>query len=211
MRVLGEAHPDTIWSMSDLGALHSVQQRFTEAESLLRRAHELRLQNDPGSFEVLNSELNLATTLFRMNRLEESEELLLRNIDGRAKMLGSQHPDSMLPIHRLGTLRMVQDRLVEADLAQVDVRDGAADRVLLVVGEDRRVNGLLACEDDVEDRVQTGRTGQRRPEIVLGNGDRTCVPLAVEHAGDQALRTQAPRLARPARVPLLHLQLEPVP
>ena len=47
------------------------------------------------------------------------------------------------------------DRLVEPHLVQVDVRELAADRILLVVLEDRRVRRLLAVEDDVEDRVQT--------------------------------------------------------
>src|SRR5207244_3098733 len=46
------------------------------------------------------------------------------------------------------------DRLVEAHLVQVDVRDVPADRILLVVLEDRRVCRRLSFEDDIEDRVK---------------------------------------------------------
>src|SRR5205814_7300952 len=46
------------------------------------------------------------------------------------------------------------DRLVEAHLLEVDVRESALHRVLLVLLEDRRARGVLAVEGDVEDRVQ---------------------------------------------------------
>ena len=87
------------------------------------------------------------------------------------------------------------DRLVEPDLAQVDVGDRPADRILLVLGEDRRVDGLLSLEDDVEDRVQARRPGHRGPQVLLGDRDRPRMALPVEDAGNEPLGAQAPRLA----------------
>ena len=45
------------------------------------------------------------------------------------------------------------DRLVEPHLVEVDVRDRAPDRMLLVVLEHRVMRGLLTLDDDVDDPV----------------------------------------------------------
>ena len=77
------------------------------------------------------------------------------------------------------------DRLVEPHLLEVEVVDLPADRIDLVVLEDRRVRRLLALEHDVEDRVQSGGAGQHAAELALGHGDRVrLVPAPVEDAGD---------------------------
>ena len=82
------------------------------------------------------------------------------------------------------------DRLVEPNLVEVDVRDRAADRVLLVVLEHGVMRRLLALDHDVDDPVQPGRAGQGDPQLPLTDDERL-VRLAVEHAGDQALAAQA--------------------
>ena len=64
------------------------------------------------------------------------------------------------------------DRLVEADLEQVDVRDGVANAVALVVLEDRRARLRLALELDVEDRVEAVGAGQRAAELPLLDRER---------------------------------------
>ena len=46
------------------------------------------------------------------------------------------------------------------------------DRIELVLLEDRRVGGLLALEDDVEDRVQAVVARQHAPELALRDADR---------------------------------------
>ena len=85
--------------------------------------------------------------------------------------------------------------------------DLPADRVDLVVLEDRRVRGLLAREHDVEDRVQPGRAGQDAPELPLGNGDRMgMLSASVEDAGDQPRLAQALGVARASLLALLDLQ-----
>ena len=102
------------------------------------------------------------------------------------------------------------DRLVEPHLTEIDVRDRAADRILLVVGEDRRMDGLLALDDDVEDRVQPRRAGHRGPELALGDDDRTRVTLAVQDARDEPLRAQTTGAARAEILALAHFELQPV-
>ena len=50
--------------------------------------------------------------------------------------------------------------------------DLPADRIALVLLEDRRVRGLLALEDDVEDGVQAVAARQDAPELALLHADR---------------------------------------
>ena len=88
------------------------------------------------------------------------------------------------------------DRLVEADLLQVDVRDAAAHRVHLVVLEDRRVRAAGAVDLDVEDRVEARGARERAAQLALGDRDRDRLAAPVEHAGDEPLLAQAARLAR---------------
>ena len=64
------------------------------------------------------------------------------------------------------------DRLVEADLLEVDVGDPALDRILLVLLEHGRVRRLLPLEHDVEDRVQPAAARERTAEVALGHRDR---------------------------------------
>ena len=84
------------------------------------------------------------------------------------------------------------NRLVEADLLQVDVDDPALDRVLLVLLENRRVGRLLALERDVEDRVQALAARQHAAQLALGDADRVRrLAAAVEDARNQPLLAQA--------------------
>ena len=88
------------------------------------------------------------------------------------------------------------DGLVEPHLLQVDVRDAAPHGIDLVLLEDRRVRLSLAVDLDVEDRVQAGRTGERAPELALGDGDRHRLAVPVEDARDEPLLAQTARLGR---------------
>jgi hypothetical protein len=99
------------------------------------------------------------------------------------------------------------DRAVEADLLQVDVRDRAADPVLLVLLQHRRVRLPLA-DDDVEDGVRPARAGQCRTQRPLGDRDRDGRLPPVEHARNEPLLAQAPRFGRPEDRPLLDHELD---
>ena len=123
-------------------------------------------------------------------------DLHRQRLDGQLARHLREHP-ALLAAGRLADERDVDrrlDRLVEPDLVQVDVRDVSAHDVLLVVLQDRRVRARPALDDDVEDRVQAARAGQRAPEVALLDGDRLRLAAAVQDAGDDPLPAQAPRL-----------------
>ena len=88
------------------------------------------------------------------------------------------------------------DRPVEAHLVEVDVRQRAADRVTLVVLEDRVVRRRLALDHHVDDRVEARRPGEGRAELALTDEDRARVALAVEDARHQPLLAEAAHAAR---------------
>src|SRR5919201_1862954 len=86
------------------------------------------------------------------------------------------------------------DRLVEPHLVEVDVGDVAAQRILLVVLEDRRVRVAVAVEDDVEDGVQSAGAGEHATKS--GSASRSHDDF-VAIGGLPASRKRAP--AKPAR------------
>src|SRR5207302_551881 len=103
------------------------------------------------------------------------------------------------------------DRPVEPDLLEVDVGDVPADRILLVVLEDRRVRRLLAFEEDVEDRVQTACAREDATQLPFGDADRVRhLPVPVEDAGDEPLPAQSPRVGGATPFTLPYLQLDPL-
>src|ERR671937_3128049 len=99
------------------------------------------------------------------------------------------------------------DRLVEPHLVEVDVGDVAAQRILLVVLEDRRVRVAVAVEDDVEDGVQSAGAGEHATKVALGNGDRLRVVAApIEDARNQPLLTQAASVSGTPTLPLANFE-----
>ncbi len=88
------------------------------------------------------------------------------------------------------------DRLVEANLVQVDVGDAAANLVELVILENRGVRRAGAVDLDIENRVEAGGAGERAPKLALLDRDRDRLAAPVEHAGDEAPAAQAARFAR---------------
>jgi hypothetical protein len=87
------------------------------------------------------------------------------------------------------------------------VRDRPAHRILLIVGEDRRMHRLLALENHVEDRVESRRPAHRSAQRPLRDRDRTGLPVAVEHAGNDPLGAQAAGMARATLLALAHFEL----
>jgi hypothetical protein len=87
------------------------------------------------------------------------------------------------------------DGTVEPHLEQVDVRDASPHLVELVLLEDRGVRVACAVDLDVEDGVQARLAGERAAKLAHLHGDRDRLGAPVEHAGDDALLAQAPRLA----------------
>ena len=101
------------------------------------------------------------------------------------------------------------DRPVEPHLLQVDVRDNAPHGMDLVLLENRRVRLSFAVDLDVQDRVQAGRTGERAPELALGDADRDRLAGAVEDTRHEPLLAHTARLGRAEPVALRDHQFRP--
>ena len=88
------------------------------------------------------------------------------------------------------------------------MEEARADRVELVVLEHGVVRGLLAVEDDVEDRVQAVVAGQDAAQLALLHDERVrLLAAAVEDAGDHPGRAQTARLRATRGLARLHAQL----
>ena len=75
-RLLGEEHPDTIWTMSQLAVLTQKQGRFAEAETLYLQvlAHHRRTLGEK-HITTLTAMMNLADVYRAEGRVKEADEL----------------------------------------------------------------------------------------------------------------------------------------
>ena len=104
-----------------------------------------------------------------------------------------------------------RDRLVEPDLVQVDVQQPGARGIELILLEHGVMRGLLAVEDDVEDRVEAVLAGQHAAKLALLDGERVGVlAAAVENAGNEPVGAQPPRVGAPRLLAWLDVQLDPL-
>ncbi|KAL8873245.1 MAG: hypothetical protein Q9198_007058 [Flavoplaca austrocitrina] len=92
-KVLGNEHPSTLTSVSNLASVLQDQGKYEEAEQMNRRALD-------GSEKVLGKEhpdtltsvSNLASVLQYQGKYEEAEQMNRRALDGSEKVLGKEHP-----------------------------------------------------------------------------------------------------------------------
>ncbi len=101
-RVLGEDHPDTLSSMTNLALIHLKQGRLAIAEELLVQVSKLKKQmlgeQHP---DTLVSMTNLASTYQEQGRLAEAEELLIQVVKTEKQVLVKEHPDTLTSMNNL--------------------------------------------------------------------------------------------------------------
>jgi nephrocystin-3 len=114
-RELGEEHPTTLRSVSNLGLLYSAQGRYSEAEPLYQKALEAneRILGEEDS-ETLTVANNLAVLHFNQGRYEEAEPLYVRALKGKTRTLGEEHPSTLTSAINLALLYSYQGKLQEA-------------------------------------------------------------------------------------------------
>ena len=110
-RVLGEEHPDTLISLSNLAATLWAQGDLDGARELQEQALELsrRVLGDehPDTLISLN---NLAATLRAQGDLDGARKLQERELQLTRRMLGDEHPDTLISLNNLAeTLRAQGD------------------------------------------------------------------------------------------------------
>jgi len=114
--LFGDAHPNALDAMEELGALYYAQGRYDDAEPFLAEVNEVR-RRDLGQDhpDTLNAMANLAALLAAQGRHDEAEALGLETLEGRKRVLGEGHEDTVTSMNNLGTLYAEQGRYKEAE------------------------------------------------------------------------------------------------
>ncbi|WAO94549.1 NB-ARC domain-containing protein [Fusarium falciforme] len=114
--VLGEKHPDTIWSMASLAATYHDQGRYDEAERLkdetLDLQREVLGEKHP---DTIRSMADLAMTYHEQGRYDEAERLKDETLDLRREVVGEKHPDTIRSMASLAATYHQQGRYDEAE------------------------------------------------------------------------------------------------
>jgi tetratricopeptide (TPR) repeat protein len=115
-RALGEEHPSTLTSMTNLASTYSDQGRWKEAEELEVQVVETRKrvfgEENP---ETLISMANLASTYSDQGRWREAEELQVQVMETTKRVFGEEHPNTLTSMTQLGSVLSSQGKYNEAE------------------------------------------------------------------------------------------------
>jgi len=115
-RTLGEEHPDTLMSMSNMGALLQDQRKLAEAEPYWREALEKYRrtlgEEHPNTLRSIN---NMGVLLQDQGKLAEAEPYYREALDKSRRTLGEEHPSTLTFINNMGFLLQAQGKLAEAE------------------------------------------------------------------------------------------------
>ncbi|KAJ6547814.1 hypothetical protein DFH09DRAFT_1505800 [Mycena vulgaris] len=95
-KILGENHPDTLWTMGSLASTYYNLGKLMEAEELevvvLEKWRKILGENHPDSLHAM---ANLAITYHDLGKLKEAEQLYVELLDRQTTLLGPDHPDTL--------------------------------------------------------------------------------------------------------------------
>ncbi|GFR42040.1 hypothetical protein Agub_g2856 [Astrephomene gubernaculifera] len=115
-KVLGEEHPDTISSISNLASCINAQGKYSEAEPMYRQALELHTKvlgaEHPDTISSIN---NLASCIDAQGKYSEAEPMYRQALELRTKVLGAEHPDTISSISYLASCINAQGKYSEAE------------------------------------------------------------------------------------------------
>jgi tetratricopeptide (TPR) repeat protein len=111
---LGDEHPHTLTSMSNLAAALLDQEKYDEAEVLIRRVVKGRQQLGEEHPDRLTALDILARVLGAQHKFEEAEVNSRQALEGRTKRLGEHHPDTLTSLNNLAALLMWMERYEDA-------------------------------------------------------------------------------------------------
>jgi CHAT domain-containing protein/Tfp pilus assembly protein PilF len=115
-KALGPDHPHTAASLANLAGIYDAQGRYSEAETLYRRA--LAVQEKalgPDHPDTAASLVSLAGIYDAQGRYSEAETLYRRALAVREKALGPDHPETAASLARLANIYGSQGRYAEAE------------------------------------------------------------------------------------------------
>lgn len=104
-KILGDAHPNTVATLTTLASLYRKQGRLADAEQVYREAYDRFLKIlglDHRSTIVAAN--NLGEILEKEGLYDQAEPYLLQASDGTRKLLGDSHPATMVSTNNLALL-----------------------------------------------------------------------------------------------------------
>ncbi|KAI1753536.1 P-loop containing nucleoside triphosphate hydrolase protein [Xylaria castorea] len=115
-KMLGEQHPDTIYSMDQLASTYNIQANYEEAEKLYRQVLHLREKVLGKKHPHTLSSMNDLGMIFKcQGKYEEAETLHRQTLQLNEKILGKKHPHTLGSINNLGSVLICQIKYEEAE------------------------------------------------------------------------------------------------
>ncbi|KAF8185773.1 P-loop containing nucleoside triphosphate hydrolase protein [Mycena galopus ATCC 62051] len=121
-QLLGADHPNTLWTMANLGVTYSQLGRYQEAEPLQgterqRHLKELCWRSRRSSLEktILSAMADLAATYRELGRYREAEPLEGTMLEKQKELLGADHPHTLLAMASLAATYRQLGRYQEAE------------------------------------------------------------------------------------------------
>ena len=143
---LGQDHPDTLKTVTNLGNLFYQQGKLDEAHSMYERSlrgYEKSLGQDHP--DTLNTAHNLGSLLHQQGKLDEAKAMWERALRGQEKSLGPDHTDTLMTVNNLGFLLYQQGKLDEAKV----IYERALQACEMVLGPDHKtIRELTECLED---------------------------------------------------------------
>jgi tetratricopeptide (TPR) repeat protein len=116
-QVLGEQHPDTAQTLSDLAYLYHHQDQFEEAMHFLQRSFSIRQQVLGMEHPDTATSLNALALLYRdQGRYEEAEPFFQQALAIRKQIFGIEHPQTAHSLSNLAWLYRNLGKYHEAEL-----------------------------------------------------------------------------------------------
>jgi len=180
-RVLGDAHPDTLVSINNMGVLLESQGKLGEAEPYYREALEGRRRVLGGAHpDTLTSINNMGGLLRSQGKLAEAEPYYREALEVRRRVLGEAHPDTLTSINNMGGLLESQGKLAEAEPYYREALEGrrrvlgdehpytlgSASNLSLLLAELGKGSEALELADEA---VETGRRVLGEEQWHVGN------------------------------------------
>ncbi|WXC50997.1 hypothetical protein QX201_010702 [Fusarium graminearum] len=114
--VLGEKHPDTIWSMAELAATYHRQGQYNKAEEMSIKALELQREvlgeKHP---KTIWSMVELAAIYHRQGQYNKAEEMSAKVLELQREVLGEKHPNTIRSMAELAVTYYNQGRYDKAE------------------------------------------------------------------------------------------------
>ncbi len=148
-RVLGEDHPDTLYSINTMGTLLTELGEFTEAETYFREAvDKYRKTVGEDHAETISAIGNLGEVLRSQGKMEEAERYTREGLTKSRRIMGDDHPSTLTSISNLGVLLQKLGKLDEAE----SLHREALAKSRRVLGEDHQrtsiaINNLAVLLD----------------------------------------------------------------